>query len=927
MLCRSGLPNKMTNGQLTTHSRPADARTVTDAIRTHAVTAPQAPALVLPDGVILTYAVVQDHLAAIGAELRRAGIGAGDVVATALPHGPNLAVAMAGVGCTATVMPLNPRLTADEVADLFAIQRPRAVLLPDWIDTAVRDVAVRRGICRLDASRLNGGVALTLRTPPVPSPAAARETAPDDPFCILHTSGTTARSKLVVLTHRNLLAMMGSLQGWLGLAPSDRVLCAMPLYYAQAVTNALIPALALGGSLACPTRLADADYLAWFTELAPTWYSAGPTMHRAVLDRAQRWPGSGYRHSLRFIQSASAPIPDAVRDGLENFFGVPVLDSYGMSEAGLIASNGVAPEERKRGTVGRSWRGNLAIRIRAEDGTMLPPGEIGEIVLQGPAVTPGYVGDRDANRAAFIDGWFLTGDLGRLDSDGFLTIVGRVKELINRGGEKIASAEVDQALMRHPALAEAAAFAVPHPRLGEDVAAAVVLRPDATATPLELRQFLHKILVPFKIPRRIHVVTALPKGDTGKVLRRELTARFGAGPVEPPMTAWEETLEIEIADIWQRLLNLRAIGRNDQFFELGGDSLLAEQMLMEVERLTGKFLPDDILFETATIPQLAKQVIESDAAAGQGLLVELQKGAAGRSPFIFVDGDFGGGGYYARKIARLMGQEVPFYQLHSHGLHGDSIPSIEEMAKDYLSLIASIQPHGPYRLGGHCNGALIAWELARQLVAAGEHVELVLIDPITVNARPGMRRLLRALALLLKLLDSDRRRRETRLGLVMGLAWRTFGAEYKHGRRDRREPHVLSRYMRVYKELAWRTFRAVYKPLRGRGSRPDPQHGLSRPMRLQEEYWRIMAAYLPPRLAVNALCLVAASHGQDGVLYAGDELRHLIETRLKIETVPGDHLTCITTHAEALTLRLRAYFAGLDGDAVLSLAQERQRAT
>jgi acyl carrier protein len=371
------------------------------------------------------------------------------------------------------------------------------------------------------------------------------------------------------------------------------------------------------------------------------------------------------------------------------------------------------------------------------------------------------------------------------------------------------------------------------------------------------------------------------------------------------MTAWMTPLEIEIADIWQRLLNLRAIGRNDQFFELGGDSLLAGQMLMEVERLTGKSLPDDILFETATIPQLAKQVVKSDAAAGQGLLVELQKGAAGRSPFIFVDGDFDGGGYYVRKIARLMGQEVPFYQLRSHGLHGDSIPSIEEMAKDYLSLIASIQPHGPYRLGGHCNGALIAWELARQLVAAGEHVELmVLIDPINVNARPGMRRLLRALALLLKLLDSDRRRRETRLGLVMGLAWWAFGAEYKHGRRGRREPHVLSRYMRVYKELAWRTFRAVYKPLRGRGSRPDPQ---------SKEYWRIMAAYLPPRLAVNALCLVAASHGQDGVLYAGDELRHLVETRLKIETVPGDHLTCITTHAEALTLRLRAYFAALDG--------------
>jgi acyl-CoA synthetase (AMP-forming)/AMP-acid ligase II/thioesterase domain-containing protein len=890
---------------LAVEARPRIARTIAEAIAAHAAAAPQAPAIVLPDRVVLTYAMVQDQFAAIAAELRRAGIGAGDRVAVIVPHGAELAIAMTGIGCCATIMPLNPALTAAEIADLFAVQRPDAVVLADWIDTAAREVAARLGLCRLEASRARGGIALALRTPPLPPAAVPREVAAEDAFCILRTSGTTARSKLVALSHRNLLAMMGSLEGWFGLAPSDRVLCAMPLYYAQGVTNALLPALALGGSLACPAQPAAADYLAWFSELAPTWYSAGPTMHRAVLDAARAWQGGPFRHSLRFIQSASAPLPEAVRDGLQNFFDVPELDSYGMSEAGLIAANGVAPEERKLGTVGRAWRDDLVIRARAADGTLLMPGEIGEIVLRGPAVTPGYVGDADANRAAFADGWFLTGDLGHVDGEGYVTIVGRIKELINRGGEKISPAEVDQALMRHPAVAEAATFPVPHPRLGEDAAAAVVLRAGATASPLELRRFLRDILVPFKIPRRIHLVAALPKGDTGKVLRRKLTASLGTAPAEAPMTAWRSSLEIELADIWRLLLDRRAVGRDDEFFELGGDSLLAAQMLLEVERLTGRSLPADILFETATIRQLAESVVESDAAAGQGLLVTLQEGAAGRTPFIFIDGDFWGGGYYARTIARLMGPEQPFYHLRSHALQGESIPSVEAMAADYRSLIAAVRPHGPYRLGGHCNGALIAWELARQFVASGEPVELVaMIDPITVNARPAIQRLAGAASGLLTLLPGDRGRRDARLTGAMVLAWRVIG---------------LADKLLHERAAAGTTGGAV--DAFGIGAR-DP-HAPRRYLRLQQEYRRVMAAYFPPPVAVNALCLIAASHGR-GAYFAAAPWRPLAP-RLDVETVPGEHLTCITTHAEVLTARLLAHLAVLDADgAAPAAARGRQ---
>ena len=847
-------------------------RVIPAIIREHARSTPQAPAI-LSSGGALTYEGLQRQIDAIAAVLEDAGITAGTRVAIVMPDGPELAVAIVAVACHATAVPLNPSLTAAELEELFAVQRLEALILADWVESAAQEVAARRRMCVMAASREQGRVQIGRRTAPLSTGATPRAVAPDDTAFILRTSGTTARPKLVAVTHRNLIAMAGRMRKWFVLAPEDRVLCILPLYYAQGLKMSLFVPLILGTSLACPSRSSDSDVLAWLAELKPTWFTAGPTLLRAVLERARALGKAGFRHQLRVIISASAPIPDAVRDGLAEHFGVPVLNAFGLSEAGLVAANEFAAEARKLGTVGRPWPGELA--IWTADQGVVGPDILGEIVVRGPGVTPGYIDDPEANRAAFVDGWFHTGDLGRIDGDGFLTIVGRIKEMINRGGEKIAPAEIDQAILRHPAVAEAASFGIPHPRLGEDVAAAVVLRPGQTVSSLELRHYLKTLLAPFKIPRRILLLPALPKGETGKVRRQDfvklLPARVKTGPTVEP-----SSLEAEIAAIWQRLLGCSDIDRDDEFFELGGDSLLATQMILEVERLTGKQLPEDTLFEAATPRQIARCVIESERATDEGLLVKLQPGT-GKPPFVLVDGDFWGGGFYARKLAAELGPDYPFYNFHAHGCYTDKVPSsIEAMAAEYRQLLAAAGVRGPFRLGGHCNGAVIAWELARQLMEAGERVELVaMIEAITLNARPSMRAIARALSKPVR-------------GSAMGFLWQAWRAEQFFERKvasiaNGDDVALLTRRLSVLDPAA--AARSV-------------------------EYRRAMASYVPPKLDVGVLYLLARSHATSRV-FSAEPWRRLTP-RLEVAIVPGEHLTCITTHVDTLAQRLRQGLVALD---------------
>ncbi len=882
-------------------------RTLGEAIAAHALSRPEAPAIVLPDLSRVTYRALQQQVERVNGALRRAGIGAKHRVAIVMPDGGDLAATIATVACHATVVPLNPGLTAAEIDDLFVSHSLDAIILPEGAETPARMAARKRGACFFEASLDADGINLTLKTPPFSTEALEDKVALGDAVMILRTSGTMGHAKLVPMTHRYLNVMAAQRQHWFGLGPNDRALAAAPVYYSQG-SNVLVATLMLGGSLACPARTPGANFCDWLDQLAPTWYSAGPTFHRSVLDQALARPRHELRHSLRFIQSAAAPLPEALQAGLETVFGVPVCEGYGMTETGNITANAIAPDGRRAGTLGKAYGIDLA--LRDEDGSILARGGPAEIVVRGPGVTPGYIDDEATNRTVFVDGWFHTGDVGCIDEDGFLTLVGRVKEMINRGGEKLAPAEIDEALQRHPAIAEAAAFPVPHPRLGEDVAAAVTLRPGATASPLELRRFLQQSLVAFKIPRRIHLVSRLPKGDTGKVLRQALTRSFSAdaGDAAGAAASWGSALEIEIAQLWERLLNRSGIGPEDDFFELGGDSLLATQMLLELERLTGSTLPDTLLFEAATVRELAESLVHKEAAGERGLMVQLQPGT-GKTPFFFIDGDFWGGGYYARKIAQLVGAEYPFYSLRSHGLSGAPIPSIERMARDYKDLIKAAGIKGPFRIGGHCNGGLIALALADQFEAEGQRVELIaLVDALSFNARPLPRLAARALDRLLRLGIREASVREARLGAAMSLLWRVMrkAGTLSKPREAAEAPPAAQPGARAVNDETPRvlalkieeTNQALAAQIKGRFM----------------EYHRVMAGYLPPALSAELLVLVAQSHGEN-IEYTSAAWRNIAGGGIEIATIPGDHLTCLTTHADALTARLRECFVRLDHEA------------
>jgi acyl-CoA synthetase (AMP-forming)/AMP-acid ligase II len=349
---------------------------------------------------------------------------------------------------------------------------------------------------------------------------------PDHIALVLHTSGTTSRPKIVPLRQRNLVASAQHIARTLALTPADRSLVVMPLFHIHGLIGALLSSMYAGASVHCPPGFNALKFFGWLDEAKATWYSAVPTMHQTVLARAERNAEILARRKLRFIRSSSASLPPPVMKALEETFGCPVLESYGMTEAThQMASNPLPPAARKPGTVGLAAGPEVAIMDTT--GNLLPRGSTGEIVIRGPNVTAGYANNPKANAEAFTHGWFRTGDQGVMDADGYLSLTGRLKEIINRGGEKIAPREVDDVIMDHPAVAQVVTFGMPHEKLGEDVAAAVVLKEGQSVTEPELRDFIATKLANFKVPRKILFLAEIPKGATGKLQRIGLAAKLG----------------------------------------------------------------------------------------------------------------------------------------------------------------------------------------------------------------------------------------------------------------------------------------------------------------------------------------------------------------------------------------------------------------
>ncbi|HEV2171342.1 MAG TPA: acyl--CoA ligase, partial [Candidatus Binatus sp.] len=506
----------------------------------------------------------------------------GDRVAVVLPNGPEMATCFLAVAMGASCAPLNPTYRRSEFEFYLSDLAPRALIVQDGIESPSIAVAESRGVrvirLRPATDQAAGIFSLDLDSS---TTAAAPVFAQDgDEALVLHTSGTTARPKMVPLTHANLTASAASIAASLGLTPRDRCLNVMPLFHIHGLVGALLATLASGGSIVCTPGFQAPRFLDWCREFEPSWYTAVPTMHQAILARAHHVESPPVNLKLRFIRSCSAPLAPQLMADMEQTFHVPVIEAYGMTEAShQIATNPQPPRAHKPGSVGIAAGAEVAVMDEA--GNLLPQGEVGEIVLRGSGVTAGYAENPEANRTSFTNGWFRTGDQGTVDAEGYVFITGRLKEMINRGGQKISPREVDEVLGTHPAVAQAVAFAVPDHRLGEDVAAAVVLQPGHVASEIEIRNHAASLIADYKVPHRIVFLDELPKGPTGKLNRIGLAAQLGLNgasndaistnlPIEfvEPRTPTERAL----ADIWREVLRLERIGVHHDFLTLGGDS-------------------------------------------------------------------------------------------------------------------------------------------------------------------------------------------------------------------------------------------------------------------------------------------------------------------------------------------------------------------
>ena len=484
------------------------------------------PALRAPDGrATLTYGALRDLAARTGAALNAKGIGRGDRVAIVLPNGPEMASVFVTVACAATTAPLNPSYREDEFAFYIDDLKAKALIVAKGVETPARAAAARLGVPILEVvpGTAAGDFTLEGGAPAAAAhPGAAQE---DDVALVLHTSGTTARPKIVPLTHGNVTASARHIAASLALTGEDVCLNVMPLFHIHGLIAAVLSSLGAGGAVVCTPGFDALRFFRLMDEEKPSWFTAVPTMHQAILSRAERNAEIIKRVPLRFIRSSSASLPGPVMEQIERVFGCPLVESYGMTEASHQMCSNPLEGPRKPGKVGRAAGPEVA--IMADDGSILPQGEIGEVVIRGPNVTKGYEANPEANAKAFTLGWFRTGDQGMFDEDGFLLLTGRLKELINRGGEKVSPLEVDGVLSAHPAVAQALCFAIPHAKLGEEVGAAVVLREGMELTERELRDFAAKQLADFKVPRKVVFVPEIPKGATGKLMRIGLAEKLG----------------------------------------------------------------------------------------------------------------------------------------------------------------------------------------------------------------------------------------------------------------------------------------------------------------------------------------------------------------------------------------------------------------
>lgn len=549
--------------------------------------------------------------------LNAIGIRRNDPVAIVLPNGPLMAAVFLSVSCGATSAPLNPSYTSAEFEFYLSDLDASALLVLNDSNSPAIGVAENLGIPIINLSLKTDnaeGLFELVSDQPLKDFSAPDFSRMSDTALILHTSGTTSRPKMVPLTQKNLCTSADNIRNTLRLVPTDRCLNIMPLFHIHGLMAAVMASITAGASIACMPGLYATKFFQWMDTFHPTWYTAVPTLHQAIIKRAVANMDIVKQSKIRFIRSSSSSLLPSMMAEMEKIFGVPVIEAYGMTEAShQMACNPLPPGKRKPGSVGQPAGPEIAI-MEENQSEIQSKKMLGEVVIRGDNVTLGYMNNPEANAKSFTNGWFRTGDQGYLDEDGYLFLTDRLKEIINRGGEKISPREVDEVLLEHPGVIQALTFSVPDERLGEDIAAVVVLD-NSGVSENELKLHAASKLALHKVPGRILIRDEIPKGPTGKLQRIGLAEKLLLGDeltpklkeksqYTPPSTDTEK----KICAIWEKILDLPKVGIHNRFLDIGGDSMLATLIHVEIEEVFGMEVPLVEVFGATTVSEQARIV-------------------------------------------------------------------------------------------------------------------------------------------------------------------------------------------------------------------------------------------------------------------------------------------------------------------------------
>jgi acyl-CoA synthetase (AMP-forming)/AMP-acid ligase II len=483
-------------------------------------------AVIVPEkGLHVSYDALERQVTEMASVLAAAGIRRGDRVAIVLPNGLPALVSFLAASMAGTAAPLNPAYRHDEFHFFLEDTAARIVICPPTGAEEARRAAAEHSLPVLAAEMDSEGAVHVLDAPKV-TPFCM--SVPQDVALVLHTSGSTGKPKRVPLEHANLTISARNIVATYKLTPDDVSMCVMPLFHVHGLVASVLAPFASGGTVVVPARFDALSFWRQVIQYRVTWYSGVPTMHQLLLARSHGKGKPAGAECLRFIRSCSTPLSVDVIHKLEAEFGVPLVEAYGMTEAAhQMSSNPLPPDERRPGSVGKPQ--GVEISVMGAKGVHLQHSHRGEIVIRGLNVFRGYENNPEANAEAFVGNWFRTGDEGYLDSHGFLHITGRIKEQINRAGEKISPREIDKVLLSNPAVSAAVTFGFPHAQLGEEVAAAVTLHEPRSED--ELLAWCRGRLAEFKCPKKLYIVASIPQTATGKIRRGAVAAAIFNGEV------------------------------------------------------------------------------------------------------------------------------------------------------------------------------------------------------------------------------------------------------------------------------------------------------------------------------------------------------------------------------------------------------------